>query len=91
GSHIIEENLHWVNSVYNKKQEMYRITLMPLIVNKAANIAFMVDGSKKATVLQQVLEGKYMPEKLPSQLIKPSQGELHWFLDEDAAKDLKNR
>jgi len=91
GSHIIDENIHWVNSVYNEKQEMYRITLMPVIVNKAAHVAFMVDGSKKANVLQQVLEGKYMPEKLPSQLIKPAQGELHWFLDEDAARDLKNR
>ena len=91
GSHIIDENLQWVNSVYNEKQEMYRITLMPLIVNKAANIAFMVDGTKKASVLQEVLEGKYMPKKLPSQLIKPAQGNLHWFLDEDAAKDLKNR
>ena len=91
GSHIIDENIHWVNSVYNEKQEMYRITLMPVIVNKAAHIAFMVDGSKKANVLQQVLEGKYMPEKLPSQLIKPVPGELHWFLDEDAARELKNR
>jgi 6-phosphogluconolactonase len=91
GSHIIDENIHWVNSVYNEKQEMYRITLMPVIVNKAANIAFMVDGSKKTKVLQQVLEGEFMPEKLPSQLIKPTPGELHWFLDEDAAKDLKNR
>jgi len=91
GSHIIDENIHWVNSVYNEEQKMYRITLMPVIVNKASNIAFMVDGPKKANVLQQVLEGKYMPEKLPSQLIKPAQGELHWFLDEDAARNLKNR
>jgi 6-phosphogluconolactonase len=90
GSALIDENLHWVNSVYNEKQEMYRITLMPLIVNKSVNIAFMVDGPKKAKVLQQVLEGAYVPEKLPSQLIQPIAGELHWFLDEDAAKNLKS-
>ncbi len=91
GSPLIDENVHWVNSVYNEKQKMYRITLMPLIVNKSTNIAFMVDGSKKAEVLKQVLEGEYMPEKLPSQLIKPITGQLHWFLDEDAAKELKNQ
>jgi 6-phosphogluconolactonase len=91
GSPIIDENVHWVNSVYNEKQKMYRITLMPLIVNKSTNIAFMVDGSKKAAVLKQVLEGAYMPQKLPSQLIKPITGQLHWFLDEDAAKELKNQ
>lgn len=90
GSRLIDENNYWVNSAYNEKQDMYRITLMPLIVNKSVNIAFMVDGPNKAKVLQQVLEGDYVPEKLPSQLIKPATGELHWFLDEDAARDLKN-
>lgn len=87
-SPVIEENTYWVNAVFSKKQEMYRITLMPLLVNRASHIAFMVDGEKKATVLQQVLEGKYNPTKLPAQIIKPKEGELHWFLDEEAAKDL---
>lgn len=88
GSPLIEENIHWVNAVFVKKQEMYRITLMPLLVNKASKIAFMVDGSNKAAVLQEVLEGEYMPTKLPSQIIKPAEGELHWFLDEAASKNL---
>ncbi len=87
-SPIIEEHTHWVNAVFSKKQEMYRITLMPLLVNKASKIAFMVDGAKKAKVLQQVLEGEYQPTKLPAQIIKPKEGKLHWFLDEAAAKDL---
>jgi 6-phosphogluconolactonase len=91
GSPMIQEHIHWVNSVYNEKQEMYRITLMPLIVNRAAAIAFMVDGSKKAKVLQQVLEGAQTPENLPAQIIKPENGDLHWFLDKDAAKELKNQ
>ena len=88
GSPIIEERQNWVNAVYNEQQEMYRITLMPLIVNKSRRIAFMVDGSKKAKVLQQVLEGEYMPSKLPAQIIVPVEGELHWILDDAVAKDL---
>ena len=88
GSPIIKEHEHWVNSVYNEQQKMYRVTLMPAIVNKASNVVFMVDGAKKATVLQQVLEGEYQPEKLPSQLIKPLTGKLHWFLDKAAATEL---
>ncbi len=91
GSSIIKDQIHWVNSVYNEKQEMYRITLMPLIVNKASNIAFMVDGSPKAKVLKQVLEGDYLPEKFPAQIIKPANGKLHWFLDKEAAEELENR
>lgn len=88
GSQIIEDNLHWVNSVFNEQQEMYRITLMPVLVNKARKIVFMVDGEKKADVLKNVLEGKKDPAQLPAQLIVPETGELHWFLDKAAAKNL---
>jgi 6-phosphogluconolactonase len=88
GSPIIEEHERWVNSVYNEQQKMYRITLMPAIVNKASNIAFMVDGAKKANVLQQVIEGPYIPMKLPAQIIKPVNGQLSWFLDKAIAKEL---
>ena len=90
GSPIIEEHTHWVNSVYNSDQKMHRITLMPILINRAARIAFMVEGSGKAAVLKEVLEGKYQPTKLPAQIIKPTDGELHWFLDEAAAKDLSS-
>lgn len=88
GSPIIEEHNHWVNAVYNQEQEMYRITLMPKIVNRASKIAFMVDGEKKAKMLQQVLQGDYKPSEFPAQIIKPETGELHWFVDEAAAQDL---
>lgn len=90
GSPIIDDNYHWVNSVFNEQQEMYRITLMPVLVNKARKIVFMVDGEKKANVLEKVLEGEHHPSELPAQLIKPETGELHWFLDNAAAKNLHN-
>lgn len=88
GSPIIKEHTHWVNAVYNEKQQMYRITLMPLIVNKSAQIVFMVTGENKAGVLKEVLEGQHDPEKLPAQSIVPVEGNLHWFLDKAVAKDL---
>jgi len=84
-----EENQSWVNAVYNEAQKMYRITLMPSIVNRSSHIAFMVDGQKKSTVLKKVIEGSYDPVLFPAQIIKPKDGELHWFLDEDAARELK--
>lgn len=89
GSPIIEEHTNWVNSVFNEHQEMYRITLMPLIVNKSYRIAFIVEGENKAQVLKQVLEGERTPVKLPAQSIVPVEGELHWFLDKAAAKNLE--
>jgi len=86
---ILQDQSEPVKAVYNEQQEMYRITLMPGIVNKSREIAFMVDGEKKAATLQKVLEGPYQPSVFPSQLISPQKGELHWFLDKEAAKDLK--
>lgn len=83
-------NKNWVNAVYNEQQQMYRITLMPVIVNRASHIAFMVDGDKKAASLKQVVEGVFNPMNFPAQIIKPAHGELHWFLDEAAAKGLSN-
>lgn len=79
----------WVTAINNETQKMYRITLMPQIVNQSSAIAFMVDGEKKAPVLKKVLEGDYAPDKFPAQIIKPLNGNLHWFLDEAAAKELK--
>lgn len=88
---INEENKNWVNAVYNEAQKMYRITLMPAIVNRASHISFIVDGPKKSIMLKKVIEGPWNPVKLPAQIIKPVNGELYWFLDEDVAKDLKNK
>jgi 6-phosphogluconolactonase len=43
----------------------------------------------QAATLKRVLEGPYQPDQLPSQLIKPTSGELHWFLDEAAAGEIR--
>jgi len=40
-------------------------------------------------MLHQVLEGPYQPVVLPSQIIKPTQGELHWLVDAPAAAKLR--
>jgi 6-phosphogluconolactonase len=58
------------------------------VVNKASSIAFLVSGPGKADALNEVLRGKFNPEKYPSQLIKPENGQLHWFVDEQAAANI---
>jgi 6-phosphogluconolactonase len=91
GSPLLEkEEQDWVSAVYNEEQQMYRITLTPVIVNHASQIAFMVEGSNKAKVLKEIIEGNYIPLTLPAQLIKPENGELYWFLDKEAAGKLSN-
>jgi 6-phosphogluconolactonase len=48
----------------------------------------MISGKEKAHALHEVLEGEKNPDLYPSQVIIPSQGELHFFTDEAAASML---
>jgi 6-phosphogluconolactonase len=64
---------------------------MPSIVNKAASIIFLVIGSEKAQALGHIIEGPYKPTVYPAQLIRPEKGELYWFSDEAAAKEITRR
>lgn len=85
------ETLHdqqsWVKADNVGQKNMKRITLMPAVVNRSSAVVFLVTGEKKASVLKEVIENTSQ-QKYPSQLIQPANGELHWFLDEDAAKFL---
>jgi 6-phosphogluconolactonase len=65
-----------------------RVTLTPLVFNRARVVAFMVTGEKKAAALAQVLGGRYNPEQYPAQRIEPKDGRTIWLLDEDAASRL---
>jgi 6-phosphogluconolactonase len=89
GTEAVHEETAWAIAYYLKAQDMYRITLTKAIVNKAARVAFLTTGAGKAHALKEVLHGAYNPDLYPSQEIKPVAGELHWFVDEAAAADLK--
>jgi 6-phosphogluconolactonase len=69
-------------------KDTWRITLTTRALNAAATIAFLVSGAGKAETLRRVLKGEPQPERLPSQLIKPAQGQLLWLVDAAAAEKL---
>jgi 6-phosphogluconolactonase len=89
GTPVIHEEKLWVTSFFLKAQNMYRITLTKDIVNHSNHIVFIISGSEKANALYQVLEGERNPDLYPSQVIIPTQGELHFFVDVAAAAKLK--
>lgn len=89
GTPVIQEEKSWVTSFFLKAQDMHRITLTKNIVNHADHIVFMISGIDKAHALHEVLEGEKNPDLYPSQTIIPTQGELHFFIDEAAASQLK--
>ena len=89
GTHVMHVEDKWATSLFLKQQDMFRVTLTAPIVNKAACVAFLITGPGKAIALQQVIEGDYKPDLYPSQVIKPIDGELHFFVDEAAAANLE--
>lgn len=89
GTSVVHEEKAWATAFFLQAQDMYRITLTKTIVNRSAHIAFLTTGAGKAHALKEVLKGAYNPDLYPSQEIKPTNGELHWFVDEAAAAGLK--
>lgn len=89
GTDVIHEQALWATSFFLTAQDMYRITLTAPVVNAARYVAFMATGAGKAETLVEVLEGNKNLDKYPSQIIQPTGGELHWFVDEAAAALLR--
>jgi 6-phosphogluconolactonase len=90
GDPVLAERQRWAAPVYDAGQELFRVTLTPVVINRAALVAFLVAGAGKAGVLREVLQGQGEPQRLPARLIRPEPGRLCWLADEAAAAGLPN-
>lgn len=88
GTKALNETRAWV--VANDVPQMHtrRITMTATLLNAARCVMFTVAGPDKADRLAAVLEGPRDPERLPSQLIAPMDGDLLWLVDHAAATRL---
>ena len=65
-----------------------RITMTPMVINTARCIFIIVKGGQKADIVASVL-GRHQDEVCwPIQRIKPTEGEVIWLLDKEAAASL---
>jgi 6-phosphogluconolactonase len=71
---------NWVD-----KFDTWRITLTPHVINDATHVVITTGGTAKADALHGVLDGPYEPDTYPVQFVAPTDGELHWLIDEQAA------
>lgn len=76
--------------VPHNKNASWRLTLTYPVLNAAHAVIFLVEGSEKAAVLAQVLEGPTDVDRLPAQGIAPSRGTLVWLVDRAAAARLRS-
>ena len=90
GTAVLAEKNHLVFASYIEKFGTYRLTLTVPVINQAANIIFLIFGGSKASILKDVIEGRYEPDRLPSQLIRPVNGRLFFIMDRAAAGKLRN-
>lgn len=85
GSALLKERRRWVAGVpCGQAVEVPRVTLTPVVLNAAANVAFLVKGAAKAGRLQEILAGSEKPRELPAQLVEPEDGRLVWLVDRAA-------
>ena len=68
-----------------------RITLTATALNWGRKIRFLVAGADKADPLWHVLRGPRDPKTYPSQLIRPYDGHLAWYVDKAAAAKLEDQ
>lgn len=88
GSSAIAETKRWVVSVEHTVPPpplVTRISLTLPVFNAAANLIFLVSGSRKAGIFSRLMQKIDRPNGLPAQLIRPKNGHLVWVVDRLAA------
>jgi 6-phosphogluconolactonase len=88
GLTAVHEQERWVVAEFVADVGMWRVTLTPAVLNLAREVLFLVAGAAKADMLRRVLEGPYVPEQLPAQVVRPVDGEVIWLIDSAAAAQL---
>ena len=91
GTSAVRESQKLVAAPWVEKLQTHRVTLTPPVLNAAKHVMFLVSGQDKAKALQSVLEGKDNPAQYPAQIVQPTEGQVLWLVDADAASHLSER
>ncbi len=83
---VLRERERLVAAVRVAKLGYCRITLTPPVLCSAACVIILVSGEEKAETLLSVLQGDFLPDRYPVQIIRPDEGRLLWIVDSQAAR-----
>ncbi len=86
GTPALHETTHWVTTAAGP--DVLRLTLTYPALNRAATVFVLVRGDTKAEVVYRALRSQEPRERCPIRGIRPEDGDLHWWLDRDAARGL---
>src|SRR6516225_2677189 len=90
-SKALQEKSRWVVSNWVEKFKTDRITLTLPVLNNAAVVMFLAAGEDKTETLKEVLQGTKPGEQFPSKLVRPTNGQLIWLVDQAAAAALSSQ
>lgn len=84
---ILREQDRWAAAVYVDKLRAWRISLTLPVINAARRVLILVAGSDKQAIVKDLFGAAAQTQRYPVQAVQPA-GELHWYLDRDAAGEL---
>lgn len=85
GHPLLKEEKKWIAPISDSpKPPPSRITFTLPLLNSAQFIVFVTTGASKAEILKEIFEGNDPP--LPAAMVQPTNGEIQWIIDEEAAK-----
>ncbi|MBI2895826.1 MAG: 6-phosphogluconolactonase [Deltaproteobacteria bacterium] len=76
-----------VVAVQGPRPPFARLTITPRVIDTAKNVFVLATGAEKAEAVARALEGELDVATTPAQLARKGV----WFLDEEAARELKER
>ena len=88
-SPALKEQTLWVSSNFVEKLAAHRLTLTFPVLSAARRIVFLVSGEEKAETLRRVLRPEAGALPLPARRVRPTDGEVSWYVDKAAAKFLE--
>ena len=85
GTAALDERERLAVANRNDQLETDRITLTLPVLNAAARVMVLVQGSDKSQALAAVVHGEPGQRPLPAQLVQPTTGTMTWIVDQLAA------
>ena len=89
GSEALKETTRLMTSTWVESVRANRITLTLPVINRAAEVHFLISGPDKAPALRELLQGDAAADRLPARAVHPSDGRLLFYVDQAAAAQLQ--
>ncbi len=84
GTDILAEKKRLIKEVWVEAKQTWRISFTYPLINRAANVVFLVSGGEKAPVMKEVLKKNISKNPFPVQGVQPATGQVWWMVDEAA-------